>query len=324
MKTDNLKILVIRFSAIGDIVLTLPILSAVRKKFPTAEIHFLTKKIFHGLLEENPEIDKIIYLDRNFSEIKNTLLLEGYRYIIDLHNNFRTLILRWYFIGRKNNPTFLTYHKYWLKRWLLIHLKIDLKIPHIVDRYFGAVASLGIINDASPKKMSLPKNYTLPDGLSLPFVVLVMGTNHYTKTIPPNKLKEIVESIDEKIVLIGGSDEVQKGEILAKSYPEKVISLCGKTSLMESACIINEAIFVVTPDTGMMHIAASLAKKIYLVWGNTTPSLGFTPYVTSAASKVSFLENTNLPCRPCHKHGQDYCPKGHFACMQDIKINFED
>lgn len=275
-------------------------------------------------MDENPCINEVIYIDKQLSEVKERLMQENYAYVVDLHGNLRTLLLRWYFLTNKRRPIFLTYNKSRWKRWLLVHLKVDLQLKHITDRYFGAVSSLGIENEGNNQRLYIPEDMKLPNGIKPPYVVLILGANHFTKTIPINKLKEIIQNVAQPMVLLGGEKEEACGEILRNTFPERVISLCGKTSLMESAYCIQQSMFVITPDTGMMHIAAALSKKIYVVWGSTTPSLGFTPYLGKEAPHATFIENTSLPCRPCHKHGQSHCPKGHFKCMQDLHMDFVD
>ena len=137
------KVLVIRFSSIGDIVLTTPILRCLKRQMEDVEIHYLTKKTFANLLVNNPYISKVHCFNTDLNLIIEDLKKENFDCIIDLHKNIRTFRVKM----KLKVPSF-TFNKLNIEKWLLVKLKINI-LPkvHIVDRYFKAVKSLGVVND---------------------------------------------------------------------------------------------------------------------------------------------------------------------------------
>ena len=126
--------------------------------------------------------------------------------------------------------------------------------------------------------------------------------------------------LKENIVLLGGPDDVESGELIAKETGVYVFNTCGSYSIMESAWLLAGASRVITNDTGLMHIAAALRKDIISVWGNTIPEFGMYPYFPIGSNIVNkIIEVKPLYCRPCSKIGFKKCPKGHFRCMREIE-----
>jgi heptosyltransferase-2 len=316
---EELKFLIIRFSSIGDIVLTTPVIRNLRKRFPQASIHYLTKKKFAILLVSNPYLDKVISLEDDLGKIAAELKNEEYDYIIDLHNNLRTLRIKNYL---KNVPAF-TFPKLNFKKWIFTNFKINL-LPntHIVDRYMSTLNKFGVINDQSGLDYFIPDNERVKEG-DLPFshshgyVAIAIGAAHNTKKLPVDKLKELAEKINFPIVLLGGKEDLLNGEKISASDTVKIYNACGKFSLNESADIIRKSTLVISHDTGLMHIAAAFKKNILSIWGNTVPSFGMTPYKTL----YTVFQVNKLLCRPCSKTGFDECPLGHFKCMNDQPID---
>jgi ADP-heptose:LPS heptosyltransferase len=311
---ETLKILVVRFSSIGDIVLTSPVVRMLKKQL-NSEVHFLTKSAYVSLLKNNPYIDSVYQIDASINEVIGDLKKENYDYVIDLHNNLRTQILKF-----KLGVPSRSFNKLNMEKFMLTTFKMD-SIPkvHIVDRYLDTVLHLGIKNDNEGLDFFLsakdevdvscfPNNYT----------AFVIGGQHATKILPTKKIISIIKNIDKPVLLIGGPEDGYRGEEIAKAC-DKVVNTCGKYSVLASASLIKQAEMVITHDTGMMHIAAAFGQKIYSVWGNTVPEFGMYPYKASASSKR--IEVQNLSCRPCSKIGYSKCPKGHFKCMQEIDEN---
>ena len=311
---ETLKILVVRFSSIGDIVLTTPVVRMLKKQL-NAQVHFLTKSAYVSLLKNNPYIDSVYQIDASINEVIGDLKKENYDYVIDLHNNLRTQILKF----RLGMPA-KSFNKLNMEKFMLTNFKLD-KMPkiHIVDRYLETVKHLGVKNDnqgldfflSANDKMDIsifPKNY----------IVFVIGGQHATKILPNEKIISIIKKVNKPVLLIGGPEDAHRGEEIAKAC-SKVVNTCGKYSILHSASLVQQATMVITHDTGMMHIAAAFNKKIYSVWGNTVPEFGMYPYLESEQSKR--IEVKGLNCRPCSKIGYDKCPKGHFKCMQEIDEN---
>ena len=314
------KILIIRFSSIGDIVLTTPVIRCLKNQVEgEAEIHFLTKKDFAPLVSENPYVSKLYTIDKSTNEVIEDLQTEQYDYVVDLHKNMRARRVK-----RKLKALSFTFDKLNFKKWLLVNFKWD-KMPdiHIVDRYLASVKALGIEKDEEGLDYFLPSDFKLSFPIPFPvnqYVVLVLGANHGTKKIPEIKMREILSKSKQPFVLLGGKEDQALGEQLAQLSPERIFNAAGKTTLHESAFLIKESKSVITPDTGMMHIAAAFQKPILSLWGNTVPELGMYPYYEKGKeNRSTIFEIKDLSCRPCSKIGFSKCPKGHFKCMMEIE-----
>jgi ADP-heptose:LPS heptosyltransferase len=308
------KFLIIRFSSIGDIVLTTPVVRCLKTQVENSEIHYLTKARYASILEANPYIDKIHTLNDNISQLLKELSAESFDYIIDLHRNLRTLRVK--FALRRYSFSF---NKINYKKWLLVNFKINrLPSAHIVDRYFETTKTFSILNDnkgldffiRKSDEISIPE--ILPE-ISTPYLIIVVGGGHFTKQIPVNKIVEIIEGLNYPVVLIGGMEDSQKAREIQKLCAKKIVDLSGKLNINQSASLIRQSTFILTPDTGMMHIAAAYKKTIFSVWGNTIPEFGMSPYMPGDGSDI--FEVSDLKCRPCSKIGFKKCPQQHFDCM---------
>jgi ADP-heptose:LPS heptosyltransferase len=311
------KILIVRFSSIGDIVLTTPVIRAVKQQVKNAEVHYCTKPGFKAILESNPYIDKVHCLEDSLNNLIKNLQFEKFDYIIDLHNNLRTKIIK--FRLGVNSKSF---DKLNFKKWLLVNWKIN-RLPeiHIVDRYLEAAVLLGVRNDEKGLDYFIPEKdkvdiKVLPSEFRNGYVSIVIGAQHFTKRLPLEKIIELCQKIGRPIVLMGGKEDTDTGEKIVKELLTEnrlIFNACGKFNLNQSASLIQQSSLVFSHDTGLMHIAAAFGKEIYSIWGNTIPAFGMYPYKTN----YHVLENTHLNCRPCSKIGYDKCPKGHFKCMRE-------
>lgn len=314
-----MKILVIRFSSIGDIILTTPVVRSLANGMNNAEIHYITKKQFAFLLESNPYCKKIHSFEKEPEEILAQLKSEKFDLVIDLHNNLRSLRLKWK-LGCKST----SFKKLNVEKWLMVNFKMN-RLPqkHIVERYYETVSNLGLLADNKGLDYFIPEKdevnvSELPGKFPLGFHALVVGGSYYTKRIPEVKLQEIIESSDLPVVLLGGKEDFDLAKEIEKSYHEKVLNLCGKLNFNQSASLIKQAQKVITSDTGLMHVAAAFNKEIHSLWGNTIPEFGMSPYLPNSSSKIHEVKNLN--CRPCSKLGYSKCPKGHFNCMMKIEV----
>lgn len=318
------KILLLRFSSIGDIVLTSPVVRCLKTQLEAVEIHFLTKKPFATILEANPYIDKVYTFDKAeqpLKEVVRTLKKEQYDIIVDLHKNFRS----WYVSKKLGTPT-LSFKKLNPQKWLLTQFKINwMPDVHIVDRYLDTVRSLNVLNDGKGLDYTIPPT----DYLSCSsvdarlqgkqYLVFVIGAAHATKRLPPAKIKAICSLLKEElIVLIGGKGDLEAAKIV-ETAGTHVINTCGQFNLHQSASIVDQARLVIAHDTGFMHIAAALKRPIVSIWGNTVPQFGMYPYLPADGPGFSIIEQPNLACRPCSKIGYAQCPKGHFKCMNQLE-----
>jgi ADP-heptose:LPS heptosyltransferase len=309
------KVLVIRFSSLGDIIYTTPVVRSLKQQLPDAEIHFITKEAFAYLYSRNPYVDKLIVLQESLQKTIRLLRKEQYDCIIDLHNNLRSGLIKLQLPVRS-----YTYPKQRLLKWLSLKLRKSL-VPreHLVDRYFRAVRQLGVTNDQkpidyffSPQK---PLSSLLPNEFPKKYVAFVIGAAHFTKRMPNPKVISICDQLGLPVVLLGGKDVAANAMEIEKGSKALLYNACGKTSLDESVQLLSGAYAVIGFDTGLTHIAEAFNKPIASIWGSTVPELlGVEPYQVTR----SLVTGVELPCRPCSKFGLSRCPEGHFKCMWDI------
>jgi ADP-heptose:LPS heptosyltransferase len=309
--------LIIRFSSIGDIVLTTPVIRCLKKQVEGARIHYLTKQQFAPVIAANPHIDKIHILEDSLHKVISRLKHEPVDYIIDLHRNIRSSIVK----IRLRRMSF-SFNKINLQKWLLVNFKIN-RLPdkHIVDRYLETVRLFDIKNDGEGLDYFIPPEEevdvsALPRGFSEGYVAMVVGAKHATKQLPPDKLLALCDLINKPVVLLGGPEDRQLGETIAARSASGTLNACGRYSINQSASLIRQSRVVITPDTGLMHIASAFKKRIISVWGNTIPELGMQPYFPGEGSAI--FEVRDLYCRPCSKIGYPSCPKKHFRCMTEL------
>lgn len=312
------KILIVRFSSIGDIVLTTPVLRCLKEQ-TDAELHFLTKEAFSNIIAHNPYISKIITIKSKVSEAKTQLLAENYDFVVDLHHNLRTAQVK-----RLLKKPSASFPKLNVQKWLLVNAHIN-RMPnvHIVDRYFETVKSLNVKNDGKGLDYFIPEKdevnlSSLPESHRQGFIAITTGAKFATKQMPLEKIISIIQHLRRPVVLLGGKEDDARAEKIKAECGDLVFNACGKFNLNQSASLVRQSQFVIAHDTGLMHIAAAFHKKILSVWGNTVPEFGMTPYLPGEGSKI--IEVKNLDCRPCSKIGYAKCPKGHFKCMRNIDV----
>jgi len=311
------KILLIRFSSIGDIVLTTPVIRCIKEQKPGIEIHFLTKNSFRSILENNPHITKVHAIEKDVNEIIEDLKKENFDFIVDLHNNLRSSQVKMKL--RKPSSAF---KKLNFRKWLLVNFKINtMPDVHVVDRYLQTAEALGIKNDHKGLDYFIPAKDEVnisdfPLSHQSGYTGFVIGAKHYTKQLPVEKIISICKKINGPVVLLGGKEDLERATQIEAAAGPIIYNACGKYNLNQSASIVRQATKIISHDTGLMHIAAAFKKEIISVWGNTVPEFGFTPYLPAPGSKM--VEVKGLPCRPCSKIGYDKCPQGHFKCMRNI------
>ena len=316
---DLKKILLIRFSSIGDIVLTTPIVRCLKQQLPDTELHVLTKSAYRSLYAANPYINKVHEWQGNTKEILSQLREEQYDFVVDLHKNWRSLRVR--LALRRPSASF---PKLDFRKFLYCKLKLgSLPQVHIVDRYFEAVKKLGVHNDGQGLDFFFNEGdelhyEDLPETFREGFVAIVIGGQHATKILPSYKVVEVCEALDYPVILVGGREDAARGERIKDRAGSLVGNSCGSLTLGQSASLLKLADAVITNDTGMMHIAAALRKPIVSVWGNTVPEFGMYPYLPQGMKPADIVENRSLRCRPCDKLGYALCPKGHFNCMNSL------
>ena len=279
------------------------------------EVHFLTKSGFQSVVSGNPYIKKVYSYESVQESGFQALKAESYDIIIDLHKNLRSKR-----VVATLGVECLSFNKINIEKWMRVNLNWDiLPDSHIVDRYFDGISSLGYSNDGMGMDF-YPE--PIPDGVHLPpqFVTLALGAAHKTKVIPESVIRDIIKGISVPAVLIGGPTDQDCGDRIVRLLDaDQVINMAGILSIPQSAEVIRLSQVLITPDTGMMHIAAALKKPIVAVWGNTIPKFGMYPYYGDFDDK-SYNAEVALKCRPCSKIGYQKCPKGHFKCMKEHDV----
>ncbi len=284
------KILIIRFSSIGDIVLTTPVVRCLKQQLPEAEIHYLTKKQYIPILQSNPYITRIHLFKENFQELIPKLKTERFDHIIDLHKNFRSHYIR-FKLGRPAT----SFPKLNLQKWLITTFHID-RLPriHIVDRYFRAVEKFGVNNDRKgldyflldAEKVNIPQRF--PE-IHSGFIAIAIGAKHLTKIFPAPRVAALCDRLPLPVILLGGKEDIARGEEIREQRTARVVNACGLLPLNGSVSVISQATAVITNDTGLMHIAAALKKPIISLWGNTIPEFGMHPYLPEALQHLSTI-----------------------------------
>ncbi|MBS1514471.1 MAG: glycosyltransferase family 9 protein [Bacteroidetes bacterium] len=306
------KILIIRFSSLGDIILSFPLINALKKEYPKAEIHFLTKSVYKGILELNPKISKIIEFNNEpLSIVREKIVKEGYDLVLDIHKKFRSILLT-----KFSGLNVRRYKKDTFKKFLLVKFKINL-FKTVIPVYLKYIKSAGknfsekyFTFSASELTFPKEKNHNFN------YVVAAPSSRHFTKTFPKEKFAGVLNSLKVKAILIG-DNSARDLEICTHIEKETgAVNLCGKLSFQELANLLHHSELVLTNDSAIMHFAEALGKKVCVFFGSTVKEFGFFPQLST--SKV--YENKDLKCRPCTHIGLSSCPKGHFKCMNELKI----
>ncbi len=307
------KIALIRFSSIGDIVLTLPVVHLLRKQWPEAELHFITKRLFHDLLSGETTITKFHLLDKNESlrSMKSELVAEQFDLIVDLHDNLRS---RYLTLGV--GVQVVRYQKERLRRLLYLYLKKREFVVPVWRRYLNAVDGGNSEPDFSlslPEKVHHSVDKLLPN---TPFLVIAPGSTWATKEWPLERYRELAPLLSEgsfKVVVVGGEKDRKVQDVIQEQLSDRLISLAGELTIAESAAVVARASLLLTVDTGMMHIGSAFNRPALVLFGSTVKEFGFFP----ASSKARVFEQ-DLPCRPCSHTGKKTCPKKHHRCMNNV------
>lgn len=326
------NILILRFSSFGDIVLTTPLIRALRTRFPEARIDFAVKQQFAELLQTNPHLTAVYpyCADSGMQGLfryARQLKRNHYDLCIDIHKNFRSYLLR--FLLRPKYTAAWTKHL--LKRLLLVKVGINWysHIQQVPDRYLASVASLGVVNDGqgleifpTPQAEArvqaiFQQEHLFEQDLAIGFGAVAA---HPLKQWPLERFlqlgQQLVQRQNARILLFGGPAEVDQVREIAKNLPNNPIMLCGRLSLLESAAALKRCAVFVGNDTGLIHLTAAMKRPIVALFGPTVEEFGFYPYTTNAV-----VISTPLPCRPCTHTGKGRCKiQETHACMERIRI----
>lgn len=332
---DAEKILIIRLSSIGDILLSSPLIRCLRNKFPNSQIDFLVRNDYSELVKYNPHINTVIEFDtrggfNSLKKLTHQLKQENYNVVLDIHNSLRSRYIRYFskpqsvHIVDKRTPA----------RFCLVNFKVNLykKDVPVAERYIETAKELGVENDTIGLEVYIQDNQQNKIAEKLlqlrsSDIKMIVGVapaaKHNTKKWQAGKYVELLSRLaseqDALILAFGGiEDKKEIDDIVNKvneiSNKQAALNFAGELSLLENAAALDYCNVVITNDTGLMHLAAARKKKVVALFGPTVREFGFFPYGTENI----VIENKTLRCRPCSHIGSKACPNKHFKCMEDI------
>ena len=316
-----LRILCVRFSSIGDVLLTTPLVRALHRRHPEAELYFVTKRAAAPLVVENPHLTDVITLgpDERITDLARRLRSLGPTHGLDLHGSLRSAALRWLVPCGWSG-----YSKRKLARTTLIASKINLYGKHVPvpERYFEAAhaAGLDVEPDGGPPEFFLAPaarahmtHWLAEVGLDRqPFAVLAPGAAHATKRWPVRHWRALsvqLQRLGYGVIAVGGADDRPLGESLGAG----VVNTAGEFTLQETGACLARAAVAISGDTGVMHMATGVGTRVIALFGPTVELFGFFPY-----SKRAVVLQQDLSCRPCSAMGTERCPLGHHRCLEDV------
>ena len=318
-------VLVVRFSSIGDILLTTPLLRAIRTKWPGARVTFLTKRAYVPLVSDNPNVTEVFGIapQDTARTVAAQIRTVKYTHILDLQGGLRTAPLR----ALARGPWTGFSHRR-LARELLIRFKHNSYAEHVpvAERYFEAAADLNVEPDGGPPEFFLHPGAEEKAtawltragvGTRRPLVAVAPGAAHPTKQWPVQHWIKLVRQIvhtGADIVALGGPEDSAVGAEIAARGGAQVASAAGDLSLQETGAVLKRAAALICGDTGVMHMATGVGTPVVALFGPTVRQFGFFPYNAHAS-----VVERNLDCRPCSSHGGDECPLEHHLCMREIQ-----
>lgn len=323
-----MKVLVIKFSSIGDIILSTSPLSSLRQKYPNSHIHFLTLETYAPLLEGHPDINRLFVLNKSagYREIKRIgkyFSTQNYDLVIDLHNTLRAKVIRRQFSETQvrvlKKPRWKRFKLFYFHRndfdqqFSQIRLLHE-PIKYLLDQHTEFPLPTLYVSKAEKEQLG---EFLTTEGIKQRYVVLIPGAawpqkqwiaENYSKLI-----KKLVKSNIDVVILGGGQDRVC--EELSNSNPE-VLDLHGKTDLRESLAIVAQAGCVIGSDTGLLYGAEALNIPVVMMAGPTSRETG----AGSLLKESVTLENNDLWCRPCSQNGSRKCYRKEQYCMTGITV----
>jgi heptosyltransferase-2 len=319
------NVLAVRFSSIGDILLTTPLLRAIRHRHPSARITVLTKQAFAPLLSHNPHVDRIIALGpgQSVRTVAAEVRAGRFTHRLDLHGSIRSRALRVLVPGR-----WTSYPKHHIARALLIHTKRNYYRDQrpVPERYFAAARDLDVSPDGAPPDFVLGPEaeraavaWLATSGLASDrtLIAVAPGAAHATKRWPLEHWRALLSQIvsgGSSVAILGGPDDSWLGTSLAGYGRGQVASAAGMFGLQTTGALLRRSAAVVTGDTGVLHMATGVGTPVVALYGPTVLPFGFAPYT----GRATVLERA-LSCRPCSSHGSARCPLGHHRCMLEIR-----
>ncbi|MBK8575601.1 MAG: glycosyltransferase family 9 protein [Elusimicrobia bacterium] len=317
------RVLVIRLSSLGDVVLTAPVLAALKAAWPGCHLTFLTKGAFAPVFSHSPHVNKVLqFEDKGLWGWAREIRQSRFDVIIDLHDTFRSRV--WSFLS--GAPRTVRYDKRAADRRRLVWTKrVSPRLSGgVVDRYLETLTVLGISSAHRVPQLFLGPEERLPDHLEKrlgpgPFVAIAPGALHPTKRWGPDRFAEAADRLAEgkPVILLGAPADAPAAEAVLQTLTSSAQSFVGQTSVREMMLILRRCALLLTNDSGAMHVAAALGVPTVAIFGPTVKPFGFFP----VGAWTSAIEAANLDCRPCSVHGSKTCPLKHFRCMKEVTVD---
>lgn len=322
------RILIIRLSAIGDVLCSTPLIRSVKRRYPDAEVDFLVKAAYAPLVQTNRHLHRIHTLlpDDGLKEIWHLIRrfrTIGYDGIFDLQVSPRSMLIRRLSRGRHTGR----HRPLRGKRFLLVHFRLNTygNSPPVPLRYFAAVEDWGVEDDGHGLELSVDASardrlkHLLSGRIEAGkarTIVIAPGASRLTKRWLPEGFAEVGSHFLKngfQILLVGGLEDRPICNSVSEFMGGTPVVLAGELSLQETAAAIEHSHLLISNDTGVMHMGAALGKPVVAIFGPTTTELGFFPFRTHDR-----VVERPLACRPCSYHGSERCPEAHFRCMREI------
>lgn len=309
-----MKILFVRLSSLGDIVLTEPIVKKISDTYPHAEIDFLVKPVFRDVVQAFPKKVNILEWTDNLDSLIK-ISRKHYDLLIDLHNKPNTALIR--FCAQASQK--VVYCKMRKLRKQIVQNKTEKCINSTLDLYNSALTKVGI-SPANSFPVLLPNDSLKPlindhDLNWGNYILIFPGATSFTKRWLPQYFAKLIDDLSARYqIVVGGSDFSLAHQLRNYSH-SKYLDLTGKTNIRELISLVSGSQAIVANDSGPAHIAAAIGKPQITIFGGTSPKLGFAPL-----NNKGIVLTKNLACSPCSLHGRNFCPLGHFRCMKDISV----
>ena len=307
------KILIVRLSSLGDVLLTTPVVRSLKKNYPQLLIDFLIKKNFADAVRFNPNINSTIIYDDSLKLLEQ-LKDNSYDLIIDLHNNFRSKKI----VRQLGLPAY-KFVKPNFEKFILVHFKINLlkDIKPITQRYANVISNLEL--DGDGLELFIPDSVKSELEEFNNVIGICPGAVHFTKRWPIEFYAEFGRRLAEdgyKVAILGGKSDRDICSDMQMMIPNS-IDLSNNNDLFQTAAHMKNCKAVVCNDSGLMHTAAAMGIPVISIFGSTVKEFGFAPYGVQSL----VIENHDLNCRPCTHIGKSKCTKRHFKCMNEITPN---
>lgn len=309
------RILIIRLSSLGDILLTTPFIRSLKSKFPKISIDVLIREEYADTLKLNNYLDNLYFYNKDEQINKNlieSLKLNNYDFVIDLQNNLRSRK-----ITKVLNIDYARFFKHSFDKFLLVNFKINRLKPeeNIPARYAKTIKDFSLDNkrldlftDRFPDKKIAGKNN---------LIGFCPGARHFTKRWPKENFIELGNKLSDSgytVLLFGGKSDRELCSEISRQINGS-IDLSNDNNLLQTVADMKLCKIIICNDSGLMHVASSTNAKVVAIFGSTVKEFGFTPYKCDHL----ILENNSLTCRPCSHIGRESCPKKHFECMKSLK-----